>query len=164
MTCWRVIMGITVFFFASWLVCMAFAVMQKKLSFVENTFVYLIILIVSINFSWIIIEELKLIMVTKNGVDYTAYILNRSVIIPILILIQLNLIQKSNSNAKSAIIVICTVGIMLGLSFLSTQFKITTNNEWNLGYDGIYFLTLHLIGYYVFKMFRKITYHQVSST
>ncbi|MGJ9384900.1 hypothetical protein [Salipaludibacillus sp. CF4.18] len=157
-------MGITVFFFASWLVCVAFAVMPKKLSLVENTFVYLIILIVSINFSWIIIEEFKLITLTKNGVDYTAYILNRSVIIPMLIIMQLNLIQKSNSGAKSAIIVISTVAIMLGLSFLSTQFNITTNKKWNFGYDGIYFLTLHLIGYYVFKMFRKIAYHEVNNT
>ncbi|WP_163539238.1 hypothetical protein [Gracilibacillus sp. YIM 98692] len=157
-------MAIAVFFFASWLVCVAFAVMQKKLSLVENTFVYLIILIVSINFLWIIIEEFKLITLTKNGVDYTAYILNRSVIIPMLIIMQLNLIQKSNSVAKSAVIVIATVAIMLGLSVLSTQFNITTNIKWNFGYDVIYFLTLHLIGYYVFKTFRKIAYREVKNT
>ncbi|UCZ54885.1 hypothetical protein LGQ02_09130 [Bacillus shivajii] len=157
-------MGITIFFFASWLVCVAFAVMPKKLSLVENTFVYLIILIVSINFSWIIIEEFKFITLTEDGLDYTAHILNRSVILPMLIIMQLNLIQKSNSVAKSVVIVISTVAIMLGLSFLSTQLNITTHEKWNFGYEVIYFLTLHLIGYYVLKAFRKIAYSEVKNT
>lgn len=88
-------MGFVTFFFLTWLFVLIFAFIRKKLTIVENTLVFLIILIVSINFSWIIIDEMKLITLTKNGFDYTGYLLNRSIIIPILLLIQLNLLGFS---------------------------------------------------------------------
>lgn len=66
----RFYMGFVVFFFLTWLFVSIFAAMPKKLTFVENTLVYLVILIVSINFSWIVIEELKLMSLTKNGFNY----------------------------------------------------------------------------------------------
>lgn len=85
-------MGFVVFFFVAWLVVSIFSLIKKKLSIIENTFVFLIILILSINFSWIVIEEWKLISLSKKGFEYTGYLLNRSVILPMLILIQINLL------------------------------------------------------------------------
>ncbi|MEY2191982.1 hypothetical protein AB7942_04485 [Neobacillus sp. BF23-41] len=84
-------MGLVVFFFLAWLVVSLFAVIKKKLTFAENSLIFLVILIVSINISWIVIEELKLIKRTQESLEYTAYLLNRSVITPFLILIQVNL-------------------------------------------------------------------------
>ncbi|HYK73133.1 MAG TPA: hypothetical protein VEV44_08430, partial [Pseudoneobacillus sp.] len=86
-------MGFVVYFFVAWLVISIFTIIKKRLSIVENTLVFLIILILSINFSWIVNEELKLVTISKKGLDYTAFLLNRSIIIPIMIVIHVNLLK-----------------------------------------------------------------------
>lgn len=150
-------MGFSILFLLSWLFAVIFVVMHKKLSVVENTLVFLIILIVVINFSWIIAEEMKLIKLSRNGVDATAIILNQVVLIPMLLLIQLNLIQRSHTFTKTIIITVASMVIMLGSSFLFNFYNITEYTKWNYGYDAIYYICLHLIAFYSYKAFKKVT-------
>ncbi|WEG14708.1 hypothetical protein PU629_10315 [Pullulanibacillus sp. KACC 23026] len=155
-------MGIAVFFFMTWLVCTLFAIIQKKLSIVENTFIFLFLLVININFSWIIAEEMKRIKLPTNGMDYTAYLLNRSVIIPILGLILLN-IASCKIYSKTLI----TFAVVLGVSFcsglISEYFKITHYTRWDLRYDLLYYFVLYLVTYYVYKWFKKVSYNEVES-
>ncbi|MCL6573235.1 MAG: hypothetical protein K6T88_16380 [Bacillus sp. (in: Bacteria)] len=150
-------MGFSILFLLTWLFSALFVVIQKKLSIIENTFIFLLILIVGINFSWITIEEMKLITLSKNGLDYTAFLLNQSVLFPMLLLIQLNLLQRSKTVRKTIIITFSSVGIMLGISFLLTFYNVTDYTKWNYGYDAIYYFGLHLIAFYSYKSFRKVT-------
>jgi hypothetical protein len=154
-------MGISVFFLIAWLSCTFFAVIKKKLTIVENTFIFLLILVININYSWIVIEEFKRITLTTNGLDYTAYLLNRSVITPMLAIILVNLIGKSKDLAKPILYFMFFLALSFGLSLLSHYFKITIYTKWDFRYDILYFFVLYLIAYYAYKLFRKATYNEV---
>lgn len=154
-------MGFSIFFFLAWGIVGIFFMIRKELSIVENTLIFLISLIVIINVSWIITEEMKMINLTKSGIDYTAYLLNRSIILPLLLLLQLNILLKSITFTKKVLIIFTSLIVMLGLSVLSTYFNITNYIKWNLFYDGIYYLILQLITYYSYRLFKKVNKNEV---
>lgn len=151
-------MGFSIFFLLTWLFCAGFIVIKKQLSIIENTAVYLIILILNINFAWIVNEELKFVTVTKVGIDYVPFLLNRSILIPLILLVYLNLLLRiDKSSYKAVVLTVASVSIMLGLSFLTTFFKVTEYTKWTHGYDMIFFLLLHLIAFYTYRLFRQIS-------
>ncbi|MDQ0201551.1 hypothetical protein [Neobacillus ginsengisoli] len=154
-------MGFAVFFFLSWLIVAIFIVMQKRLSIVENTFVFLILLIVTINVSWIAGDELKLIIRTKSSMNYTAYLLNRSIIMPMVLITQLNMLQRCKTVTMKILNIVSAVIIMLGLSVLSNIFNIEKYTKWNYGYDVVYFVILLLIAYSSYKAIRKASQNVV---
>ncbi|AGK53672.1 hypothetical protein [Bacillus sp. 1NLA3E] len=149
-------MGFAIFFFLAWLIIGTFFMIRKELSIVENTLIFLISLIVIINVSWISTEEMKMINLTKSSINYTAYIFNRSIILPLLLLVQLNILLKSKTFTKKVLIIFTSLMVMLGLSVLSTYFNLTNYIKWNLFYDGIYYLILQLIAYYSYRLFKKV--------
>ncbi|ASK63805.1 hypothetical protein CFK37_17395 [Virgibacillus phasianinus] len=153
-------MGFAVFFFLAWLVTAFLIVMQKSLSLVENTFIISLILIISINWSWIIYEGLKFIKITEQPMDYTAFLFFRSVIIPIILVIQLNMVLQSESFAQTILIPIVSIGILVALTALSSYFHMTNYVKWNIGYDVLYFAGLHVIAYLSCWLFRKIAYRE----
>ncbi|UOR13357.1 hypothetical protein [Halobacillus amylolyticus] len=155
-------MGFAVFFFVAWLITALFFVTQKKLSITENTFVFMFILVISINWTWIIYEGLKYIKITEQPMNYTAFLFFRSLIIPMLLVMQLNMIHKTKTFARSVLIAMVSIGILLLLTGLSLYFDLTKYVKWNIGYDILYFSALHLIAYYSHQIFRKITYREVS--
>ncbi|MGY0693951.1 hypothetical protein ACW2QC_14370 [Virgibacillus sp. FSP13] len=154
-------MGFAVFFLASWLITAIFVIMAKKLSLIENTAVYLFLLIITINVSWIIIEELKLIKETEEGIKFAAYLLNRSVIIPMTLITQLNFLHRSNTVLRFILTTAVSLIILLGLRALSIYFDIITYLKWNFGYDIIYFVILHLITYYAYQLFQYLARNEV---
>lgn len=155
-------MGFAFFFFFTWLIITIFIVMKKELSLIENTFVFLVVLTVGVNISWIIEEELKLISVTNNGIDYTAFLLNRSVIFPLLLITQINFLKRGNSFTWTLITTFCSVVVMIGLNALATYFHILEYKNWNFGYDAIYFIFLHLVAYLALKIFKNVSENEVS--
>jgi hypothetical protein len=155
-------MGFVVFFLLAWLVVSLFAVIKKKLTFAENTLVFLVILIVSINFSWIVIEELKLIKISHESLKYTAYLLNRSIIMPILILIGVNLLQWSKTMIKKITVILSSVILMIGVVMLSNLYDIFEYQHWHYWYDGIYFFILNCIAIFSYKLFARVSRNVVS--
>jgi hypothetical protein len=149
-------MGFAFYFFVSWLITVIFTVMKKRLTFVENSLVFLLMLIISINFSWIISAELKLVTLSKEPLDYTAFMINRSIGIPFIIVVTLNLMKSVNSIGKSLIIMVCSILIQVILVKLGTNFDVTNRENWNILYDIIYFVLLYLFAVYSLKFFQKL--------
>jgi hypothetical protein len=154
-------MGFVVFFFLAWLVVSSFVVIRKRLSIVENTVIFLVILIVSINFSWLMMEEFEFIKPTEKGFSYTAFLLNRSVITPLIMVILLNLLPWGKSAISKGLLVVYAVIVMLCVSNLSTFFKITEFSNWNYGYEALYFFVLALIAIGTSRIFRRFTRNEV---
>ncbi|MCM2536199.1 hypothetical protein NDK43_32895 [Neobacillus pocheonensis] len=148
-------MGFAIFFLITWLTAGIFIVIRKKVSIVENTFVFLVILIITINITWITTEELKLITRTNSAMNFTAYILNRSIIMPLVVLIQLNMLRSFKTTLEKTLTIVFTVMVMLILSLLSNFFKITQFIKWNYGFDLIYFGILLFIAYFSYRLIRK---------
>lgn len=157
-------MTFSIFFFLTWLVISIFAVMQKKLSLVENTFVFLVILVVSINFSWIIADELKLITLPKEKLPYTAYLMNRSIIIPVLVLIQLNICMARDAFFWKAGSILTAVLLLTGINYLMTALNISSYTNWNPGFDAIYFLLLNLTALIAYSIIDRASEKAVNHT
>jgi hypothetical protein len=150
-------MGSVVFFFLTWLIVATFVVIKKRISIVENTMIFLIILTVGINFSWIVIEELQVIKLSKKGFDYTAFLLYRSVINPFIMVILVNLLQYSKTIVSKGLLILYSVGLLLVFSNLLTFFDIITFKKWNYGFDAIYFVFLVLVAIFVHMLIRRIS-------
>ncbi|MFD2749177.1 hypothetical protein ACFSUM_02015 [Virgibacillus siamensis] len=154
-------MEFAVFFLASWLITAIFVIMPKKLSIIENTVTFLLLLVITINVSWIIIEELKLIKETQDSIKHAAYLLNRSVIVPLTLITQLNILHQSNSVTRFILTTAVSLIFLLGLRAFSVYFNIISYLKWNFGYDILYFILLHLIAYYAHQLFRNLTRNEV---
>ncbi|WP_404328930.1 hypothetical protein [Mesobacillus maritimus] len=114
-------MGFAIFFLLTWLICAVFIVIKKQLSIIENTAVFLVILILNINFAWIVIEEFKFITITQSGIDYIPFLLNRSILMPLILLVYLNLLLRIDKTSyKTIYLTVASVTLMLGLSFHRT--------------------------------------------
>lgn len=157
-------MGFSVFFFVAWLVSVIFAVIQKKISLLENTFIILIILIINVNWSWIIFEEFKFIKITNEPINYTAFLLHRSITIPLILVTQLNFLLHSKSRVKSLLTILGSISLLALMSTLSLYYNITHFTRWNFAYEILYFIALHLIAYYSYKLFRKFVIREVKFT
>ncbi|WP_101846240.1 hypothetical protein [Halobacillus sp. Marseille-P3879] len=157
-------MTFAIFFFASWLITALFLIIPKKLSTIENTFVFMIILIISINWSWIIYEEFKLVNLTEEPMEYAAFLLSRSIIIPFVFITQLNLVYAVTSVTRVVLTILMSFSFLLLMSLLSQIFKITEFTNWNLGYDALYYIFLYLVSYASLLIFRKLELSEVRST
>ncbi|MFD2925138.1 hypothetical protein [Halobacillus naozhouensis] len=154
-------MAFAVFFFTAWLITAIFFAIPKKLTLIENTFIFMLILVISINWSWIIYEGFKFIKITKEPMNYTGFLFFRSVTIPMLLVLQLNLIHRSKMFGSTAVITVLSVATLLLLDGLSIFFGITTYQKWNIFYDFLYFTGLHIVTYFFLWLFRKISYRGV---
>ena len=149
-------MGFTVFIVISWVAVFAFFTMKRSLSVVENTFIYLVVLIVEINFSWIVSEELKDIWVTNNGLKYTAYLVFRSVLMPTLYVILFNFIYQTKSMSLALFAAAASVAVMLALNGLARFYDIERYTNWSLMYDAIYFILLEAAVFGLHRVLRRI--------
>lgn len=153
-------MAFTLFFFGSWLMLTLFTIIPKKLSITENTFVFLIILVISINWTWVIYEEFKFIVSTETPIDYTAFLTFRSIIIPIVLITQLNI--SAQARSRTLTIVLSTAFLLL-FTYLSLHFEVVKYVNWNMAYDALYYLALHGIAYSTLKIFQNIQTNEVNN-
>lgn len=155
-------MGFAFFFLISYLITYLFLVMKKKLSIIENTFVFLLILMLNINATWILFEELNLISVTEEAMEYFGFLLNRSIIFPMIIVVYLNIVKRSHKKTHTILITIASISTMLTLSGISILLNMITFVTWNFLYDAIYIGLCHLIAFYSLKLFIKSAYRGVN--
>ncbi|MDT3765702.1 hypothetical protein [Priestia filamentosa] len=149
-------MGFSFFVFLSFLSITLFVTMRKSLSIVENTFVYLLVLIININATWIINEELKLIVVTEETASYVGFLLERSLIIPILFVITFNYFYRNITPRAIMITGFILLIFTLLLRKFSNMLNIYHYRQWNLFYEALYILGLLLIIFVLHKGFRRL--------
>ncbi|MRX73456.1 hypothetical protein GJU40_15030 [Bacillus lacus] len=157
-------MGFEVFFFASWLAVSYFLLMKKRLSFQENAFVLMLCLIVNIQYTWIVFEEFERIQSSQDPFQYIAFLMNRSVIFPLVITILMNAAFSMKSLNKRILILALSVAVLTALSALSLLFEIISFSHWNLLYDAIYFTLLNIAVYFGLRGFHSLEKKGVRST
>ncbi|TLS49277.1 hypothetical protein FE782_25820 [Paenibacillus antri] len=156
-------MGLVVMFIASWLAIFIFYSFQERLTILENAFVFLVSLTLVINASWIIAEELKLVELTKDGVAYTGFILNRSVGVPMIFVIAMNAVFRAKRVWTALASVAVVLAALVGLNGLGVYFEIAKYEKWNLGYDAISYAALLAIVYGLLRLYRKTVYRRTPS-
>ncbi|MBG9810437.1 hypothetical protein [Priestia endophytica] len=149
-------MGLSSFVFLSFLVITLFVTMRKSLSVVENTFVYLLVLIININATWIINEELKLVDVTEKTAPYVGFLLERSLIIPMFFVIVFNYFYRNITPRAIMLTGFIFLIFTLLLRKFSNMLNIYQYKQWNLFYEALYILGLLLITFILHKGFRNL--------
>ncbi|WP_017185971.1 hypothetical protein [Alkalibacillus haloalkaliphilus] len=149
-------MSIVVYFALTWLLIGCFIALNNKMNLMESTVVFLVTLVVSINASWILIEEMELIQVTEQPEEYIGYLLNRSVITPLIVMIGIILMIKSENFISKAISYIGAFVLLTGVNYSLTYFGVFEFVNWNIIYDLIYFAALMLIAVLTYKSYHNL--------
>ncbi|PKG25333.1 hypothetical protein [Niallia nealsonii] len=156
-------MEFTFFFLIVWLVASLFAVLKKNLTIADNTFVYLVILIFNTHYSWLLEGEWKLVEVTTHHLYFISYTLFWYITIPFVLLLFLNAISKRKSLFSKLLSACVSILFLLIMMAICNHYEIISYKNWNLAYDGIYFIVLHIIAVYICKTYRKLAYHEVTN-
>ncbi|RIX60090.1 hypothetical protein D3P08_00410 [Paenibacillus nanensis] len=148
-------MGFVLIFVLTWLAVFIIYGMYKKLSVLENTFVYLVVLTLGINIAWIVAEELKLISITKDGLLFTGYVLHRSVLIPFIYVILMNLVFRFQSVAGRLLCAGGALVLLLALDGVMLAYEVIRYLKWNLWLEAIEIVALQLATYLLLRLYRK---------
>jgi len=155
--------GFVIIFFIAWLTIVVFTVMRKRLSLIENCFVYMVILVININWSWIVFEELDRIIISTAPLKNTAFLIVRSIIVPLVIVGALN-IHGTFFSAKSWYIGILSVIVLSCVIAIGRYFDVLTYVHWSIVYDILYFMALHVIASVTLKFFQAIGRREVKAS
>lgn len=148
-------MGFVLIFALTWLAVFIIYGMYKKLSVLENTFVYLVVLILGINIAWIVAEELKLTSITKDGLLFAGYVLYRSVLIPLIYVVLMNMVFRFQSAAGRLLCAGGAVVLLLALDGVMLACEVIRYLKWNLWLEAIEIVVLQLVTYLLLRLYRK---------
>ncbi|HZG76960.1 MAG TPA: hypothetical protein VEZ72_14000 [Paenibacillus sp.] len=156
-------MGFVVMFVAAWAAVFIFYSMKERLSIVENAFVFLVVLTLGINLSWIVAEEWKLIELTKDGLLYTGFIVYRSVVVPMVFLIATNAMLRARRASTAAVSAAAALAALVALNGAALHYDIVRYERWNLGYDALSFLLMFAVVFALLRLYRKAVYGRSAS-
>lgn len=153
-----------VYFFIGWLMVFFFYAQKKNLSLYENTTLLLILLVVNIHWSWFVYEEYKLIKLSEKPMDYTAFILNRSIIIPLIALIYLNFVTFNTTIKKFIYLTLLFSFFLLISTIFALETNVITYKKWFIGYDYLYYLGFTSFAYFLHSLYQRVIKKEVTYT
>ncbi|PFN98685.1 hypothetical protein COJ85_20120 [Bacillus sp. AFS076308] len=148
-------MAFSITFFIAWICITAFYAMKKPYSKWENSALLFCLFIVNVNWSWITVDELKFITYSKDPLDFSAYIINRSIIIPMLVMIGINRISRSKTVLMKVVGMFISSFVLILIKIVLLRLGAISFHRWNLFYDYVYFLLLHALGYLVLHCYHS---------
>ena len=149
--------------YIAWLGMSVFYAMKKNYSKFENSALLFCVFIFDINRSWIISDELKIIEYSTSPLEYTVYIIHRTFITPLLILIGLNSIQRNSNFLVKGIAILISSLVLILIKIVLLSFEVLTFNQWNLFYDYLYYVFLHVLGYFILYRYKSFVSKGVKS-
>ncbi|WP_010170272.1 hypothetical protein [Bacillus coahuilensis] len=132
-------MGFVVMFCLSWVTVSVLLILKPTITRTKLASLYFIVLIVNINVNWIVIEELKWIEVTENGLLYTGYLISRSILTPTLILLFVHLVSRNPIIGNTLVLLLLFAGILSLIASLASPLDITTFIKWNVVYHFVFY-------------------------
>lgn len=114
-----------------------FFFIEKKLSFLQNSLVLMLISIAARNYTTILALQLNWIHITEDSILFIVFLIHREIIGPFLVLMFINIYWKTQSRVNRitlfAIFLIC----LLGMDLFSFTSGVITFLDWNLIKAGI---------------------------
>ncbi|QOR64765.1 hypothetical protein IM538_12940 [Cytobacillus suaedae] len=158
-------MALAVYVIITWLVILCFTLLPKKLSFIENSFVFLIMSIIIKNSFTIVGLNLKWIESNKEPEIFLAYFLYRTIIYPFALLFLVNIVNTSNRSLPKYLTTISVIFFIFLVEILGEKLNIYTYNEWNNWYsitEIILFAYLSFLATKFIRYFSQRKYHHES--
>jgi hypothetical protein len=126
----------------TWILVMLYIKVATQLRKCESVFLFMFILVINISVSWILIDEMKLIQVPKRLPEYLAYLLVRSVIIPVVVLICLCFLDSGRFLSNKGVTIAAYLTMFYVIEKTAIQYKVFTFTHWKMIYTLIYYLLL----------------------
>ncbi|MFD0695148.1 hypothetical protein ACFQZT_13650 [Paenibacillus sp. GCM10027628] len=149
-------MGLIIFAIVTWLLISIYTVMPRTIQIKESVFLFLLLLAISINATWFLVEEWHWITASDQIPEYLAFLLIRSVIIPYGMLLYLNLWLIYSSAWSKGLVVAGFVLTFLIIEITALMTHIMTYNKWSLLYSSIYTLAMLFIAMGTLRWYRNV--------
>ncbi|MEK3883665.1 hypothetical protein [Paenibacillus sp. PL2-23] len=148
-------MGFVTAFVAAWLAAFIFYGMNKRLSVVENTFVFLVAMIIGIHLTWFVVEELQWIESTDEGFLYAGALLYRSVIFPLVTVILMNVVCRLGAVSRQLLAGAISLLALLALNAAFLFYDIQRYVKWSLLYEALAIVLMQLLVYVLLRFYRR---------
>jgi hypothetical protein len=142
-------MALSIIVYIAWLGITIFYAMKKPFSKIEISAIIFFIFIIDINRSWITNEELKYITYSHVPLNYIAYIIHRTFITPLFIAIGMSSIPRNSTALKKITAILISSFVQVLIKMVMLSFDIVYFHQWNFIYDYLYYVLLHLLGYFI---------------
>lgn len=149
-------MALAVYVIITWFVILCFTLLPRKLTFIENSFIFLIMSIIIKNSFTIVGLNLKWIESNKEPEVFLAYFLYRTIIYPFALLFLVNIAFTSNRSLAKVLTTISVISFIFLVEILGEKLNIYTYNEWNNWYSITEIVLFSLITFGVTKFIRYI--------
>ncbi|MFD2383093.1 hypothetical protein ACFSWD_18690 [Paenibacillus xanthanilyticus] len=115
-------------------------------------------LIIGINFTWIVAEELRYIEISRDALPYVTFMIYRTILVPLIYVILMNAVFKARRLPRLLIAIGSAFGVALALKGLLLYFGILRYEKWSLIYDGIQIILMQVVIYTLLRLYRKVVY------
>ncbi|UUZ83981.1 hypothetical protein LJK88_09560 [Paenibacillus sp. P26] len=150
-------MSLVIFSSITWFLLGLFFVLPGKINRLDNALLFMTVILLNCNGSWIFIEEMKTIELAKPLPDYFAFLLFRTTVIPLLVVICHNLLLSALPAGWKTGWIVLAYGLLLLMEWLAVRYKIYTYIHWHLYYSMLYYLGLQILVFLFYKGFSHIT-------
>jgi hypothetical protein len=117
---------------ATILIALIFFLWEKKLSFLENAIVFMVIAIITRNYNTIMAMVLHLFKNTESHQLFVGLLLHREIILPLLVLLFINAVLSFDSWKQRAALFLLIMVTLVGLDLFLVHFKIIRYIKWNV--------------------------------
>ncbi|MFS0634928.1 hypothetical protein AB1K84_03410 [Mesobacillus foraminis] len=156
-------MAFSIVFFIALVCITTFNAMNRQYSKMENSALILSVFILNINWSWIINFELQYITYSESPLNFAAYVIHRTIIIPLLVVIGLNSIPQAASMGRKLFTVLISSFVLLLVIMVLQKFEVMKYENWNAIYSYLYYVLLHGFGYLVLYCYHSWVLKEVKS-
>jgi hypothetical protein len=104
---------------------------EKKLSFIENAIVFMVLAIITRNYNTIMTMVLKIVRSSEEQQLFAALLLQREVTTPVLVLIFINGFLLFKVWKKRVVLFLFIIGLLQGMDVLFVHFDVIHFVKWN---------------------------------
>ncbi|MFC7063497.1 hypothetical protein [Halobacillus seohaensis] len=130
---------------------------RKKLSFLHNAIVFMVITIITTNYMTIMSMNLKLLKQTEDPFLNLYLIMDREIIVPLVIVIYINLNVKMKTLLKKIYLFLTILGFIQLLVFFQKYFGVVEFLNWNMYSSLLMNSIIILIGLGISKLLSVIS-------
>ncbi|MEQ6378615.1 hypothetical protein RZN25_17555 [Bacillaceae bacterium S4-13-56] len=149
-------MALTVFSLILWLTIFCFSLLPKKLSLLENSFVFFVLSVVIMNSFTIASLNLKWIESNKETEMFLVYILYRAIIYPVALLFLTNLIFMYETFSTKLVGAILVPIFILLVEISGEKLNVYTYKQWNNWYSITEIILFSLFTLLITKFIRSL--------
>lgn len=133
-----------------------FVTMKNKLHRQINTFLFLLISSININFFIVIGENFKKMKLTQDIDKYLSFLLYRNILIPLSILIGIHFFVRSDLTHKRVLVTFVTVGSLYVLEVICQKLHFFQWKQWSEFYSIVYYFLLFIVAAISVLLIRKM--------